>query len=226
MSVHPPVQNSPEPDFQPEPPRNHKDAKAAAKAAKAYAKAQRPWYKKKRFIFSLGALLLIVVIVANSGGQSATGDSASAGSASSATASTKNDGKSGKVGQALTNAGTTYKVTSVDTTKTLGDPNVLGTQADGVFVVVGLELTNNKDETKTFLDNSSKIVTSDGRSYEASSDGVMAFGDDSLMLKDIQPDLPTSGKIAFELPPNKVSGSTLVVEDLFGSGEIKVDLGL
>jgi hypothetical protein len=226
MSVHPPVQNSPEPDFQPEPPRNHKDAKAAAKAAKAYAKAQRPWYKKKRFIFSLGAALLIVVAVATSGGESATGDSAGSGNTSSSSASAKTGGKSSKVGQAVTNAGTTYKVTSVDTTKTLGDPNVFGTQADGVFVVVTLELTNNKDETKTFLDNSSNIVTSDGRSYEPSSDGVMAFGDDSLMLRDIQPDLPTSGKIAFELPPSKVSGSTLVIEDLFGSGEIKVDLGL
>ncbi len=53
----------------------------------------------------------------------------------------------------------------------------------------------------------------------------MAFGDESLMLKDIQPDLTTAGKLAFELPPSNVAGSTLVIEDLFGSGEIKVDLG-
>ncbi len=46
------------------------------------------------------------------------------------------------------------------------------------------------------------------------------------MLKDIQPDLTTKGKLAFELPPSKVSGSTLVIEDIFGDGEIKVDLGL
>lgn len=54
----------------------------------------------------------------------------------------------------------------------------------------------------------------------------MAFADRSLLLKDIQPDLTTKGTLAFELPPNKVSGSTLVIEDLFGDGEIKVELGL
>jgi hypothetical protein len=44
--------------------------------------------------------------------------------------------------------------------------------------------------------------------------------------RNIQPDLTTCGKLAFELPPSKVNGSTLVLEDLYGSGEIKVDLGL
>lgn len=41
-----------------EPPRN---PKADAKAAKAYAKASRPWYKKKRWL-ALGAFLLIIAI--------------------------------------------------------------------------------------------------------------------------------------------------------------------
>jgi hypothetical protein len=38
-----------------------RDAKAELKAAKAYAKAQRPWFKRKRFI-DLGPILLIIVI--------------------------------------------------------------------------------------------------------------------------------------------------------------------
>lgn len=45
-------------------------------------------------------------------------------------------------------------------------------------------------------------------------------------MKDIQPDLTAKGTVAFELPPDKVSGSTLVIEDIFGDGEIKVELGL
>lgn len=43
--------------------------KADAKAAKAYAKALRPWYKKKRWIASLGLVVLIVIGVAASGGE-------------------------------------------------------------------------------------------------------------------------------------------------------------
>ncbi|WP_336714495.1 DUF4352 domain-containing protein [Arthrobacter sp. USHLN218] len=45
-----------------------RDAKAQAKADKAYKKATRPWYKKKRFIFPLALVALIAVITAMSGG--------------------------------------------------------------------------------------------------------------------------------------------------------------
>lgn len=200
---------------QPGPGPGPRDAKAEAKAAKAYAKAQRPWYKKKRWIFSLGLILLIAVVSAGSSG----GGSGGGGGSDSG-------GKSGSVGEALTNAGTTYKVSDVKQTDKIGNPDLGGAQADGTFVVVSLELTNNKDETKTFSESSAKIETSDGKKYETSDKAVLAFGDSSLLLKDIQPDLTAKGKLAFELPPDKVSGSTLVIEDLFGDGEIKIDLGL
>lgn len=205
-----------------QPPNGPRDAKAELRAAKAYSKAQRPWYKKKRWILSLGVILLIVAVSASSGGGGTSGDT----NATSGSGNTGGDGKSGSVGQAVENAGTTYKVTSAKTAAQIGDPALGGARADGTFVIVNLELTNNKNETKTFTDSSAKIVTSDGNSYKTSDKTVLAFPDDSLLLKDIQPDLTARGKLAFDLPPSKVSGSTLVIEDLFGSGEIKVALGL
>ncbi|WP_210424363.1 OB-fold protein [Gephyromycinifex aptenodytis] len=59
------------------------DAKAQRKADKAYAKATRPWYKKKRF-WLLGLLLLVVIAVALSGG----GDDASSSKSGTAPAVT------------------------------------------------------------------------------------------------------------------------------------------
>jgi hypothetical protein len=244
MSIH--VSEPPPSDQNPS--EGSRNPKAEAKAAKAYAKAMRPWYKKKRVIIPAGLVALVVVVSAGSSSNSGT-DSASSGAAVSAggnggsnsaggnisggsanseggQAASGADGASGKVGETLTNAGTTYKVTAVKTTDTIGDPDFLGERADGVFVIVNLELTNNKDETKTFLEANAKLETSDGNEYETSDKAVLAFGDASLMLKDIQPDLTTHGKLAFEIPPSKASGSTLVIEDLWGSGEIKVDLGL
>lgn len=52
---------------------SHKEAKASVKAQKAYAKATRPWFKKKRF-WALGliALLIIVPALANLGKSSGT----------------------------------------------------------------------------------------------------------------------------------------------------------
>jgi hypothetical protein len=224
MSVSPPgLDDQARPEL---PADSYRDAKAAAKAAKVYAKAQRPWYRRKRIIIPLGLVVLAIAGTAvGGGGSDTTGTGSTDAVANSSSGGSGDDGAAGKVGQALTNAGTTYKVTGVETTQTIGDPDLLGARADGVFVVVDLQLTNNKDETKTFLDSSAKIETADGKQYEPSDKALMAIGDESLMLKDIQPDLTTRGKIVFELPPSKASGSTLVIEDLWGSGEVKVDLG-
>jgi hypothetical protein len=68
--------NSVEPSF--EGPRN---AKAEAKAAKAYAKALRPWYKKKRVIVPAGFVALVVAV------SSSNSDSASTTGAASENAS-------------------------------------------------------------------------------------------------------------------------------------------
>ena len=46
---------------------DYKNAKANARAAKAYAKAQRPWFKKKRFIIPI-AFVAISIIGGISGG--------------------------------------------------------------------------------------------------------------------------------------------------------------
>jgi len=59
--------------------------KADAKAAKAYAKASRPWFKKKRY-WLLAFVLLIVVISAASGGGGGVEQTASDGGDTSAAA--------------------------------------------------------------------------------------------------------------------------------------------
>lgn len=59
--------------------------KADAKAAKAYAKASRPWYKKKRY-WLLAFVLLIAIISAASGGGDAVDETTSDGGDTSSAA--------------------------------------------------------------------------------------------------------------------------------------------
>ncbi len=47
---------------------DYKDAKASAKAAKAYAKAQRPWFKKKRYITLIVVGVIAAIMMMNGGG--------------------------------------------------------------------------------------------------------------------------------------------------------------
>lgn len=55
------------------PASDHRDAKAQQKASKAYVKATRPWYKKKRFwLLGLLALLLLLGLLSSLGGDDTT----------------------------------------------------------------------------------------------------------------------------------------------------------
>ncbi len=78
MTDLPPPPSSPSPLSPPPPsgqPVNYGDAKAQAKAAKAYAKASRPWYKKKRFILGgVGALFVIIAAIGSGAGEDEGGE--------------------------------------------------------------------------------------------------------------------------------------------------------
>ena len=108
-----------------------KSAKADAKAAKARAKALRPWYRKKRVIFPAVVIVLIVIIVAANSGKK---NSPSAAGGKSATGCLANPPK--YVGQvaatdcvALANgtvgmANTIVKATWSRTTSNLGTASI------------------------------------------------------------------------------------------------------
>lgn len=70
-------------------PTTTRDAKAQAKAEKAYRKAQRPFYKKKRFIIPVLLVLLIIVIAVASGGGDSSNTSSTGGSSSGGSSASK-----------------------------------------------------------------------------------------------------------------------------------------
>lgn len=204
--------------------------KASAKAAKAYAKATRPWYRKKRWWILAVVVVIIVVASVSSGGGSngpkkidnAGGSSAGGSSkASGNTAGTKSNPI--KVGETVQLAGTRYTVKGVKTTSKVGGE--FGKKADGIFVVVTLTIENMKNSTKTFSDDAAKLIASDGTQYSTSDDGQI-YANNSLVLEDMQPQLPKTGTLVYDVPPAKTAGAVLKVSDLFGEGDAYVDLGL
>ena len=221
------------------------DPKAMAAAEKAFRKASRPWFKKKRFVIPLAIVALMVLGSQVGGGESGpekvasspadskadstnamtTTKSAAKPSAASAKAGSKSNPI--KVGETVKLEGTQYTVKQVRTASAVGS-EFLKDQADGTFVVVTLTIENKKSETKTFSDSAAKFVAKDGNKYSTDSDGtiaVMGNSEEPLFLADMQPDLPKTGKLVFDVPPAKVKGGLLEVSDLFGRGEAYIALG-
>jgi hypothetical protein len=216
--------------------------RADAKAEKAYAKASRPWYKKKRWIGLIAIIALFVIISATSGSDTGGPEQVGASTSSSNEAGSSSDEKAGssgadkagsksnpiKVGETVKLEGTQYTVKGAKRSPTVGS-QFLEEKANGVFVVVKLTIENKKDETKTFLDESTKFISTEDKKYSTDSEGTVASlgeGDESFIFMDMQPDVPESGILVYDVPVGKAKGGLLEVSDLFGGGEAYIDLGL
>jgi hypothetical protein len=125
----------------------------------------------------------------------------------------------GSVGETVELAGTRYTVQDVSTAQRIGNEH-FGDDADGTFIIVDLEIVNTQSETKTFDQSMTKFLAADDTSYNP----AQIFSEDTLFLQDMQPDLPTSGRIVFDVPPAKVDGGMLEISDLWGRGAVRVQL--
>lgn len=224
------------------PPSAPYNPKADHKAAKAYAKATRPWYKKKRWIIAIVLLIIIIAAAAGSGGggsdgpEKVSGESSTSGGSDTKDSGNKesDDNKAGsksnpiKVGETVKLKGTQYTVESAETKADVGG-EFANEKANGVYVIVTLTIENKKDETKTFSDSAAKFVATNDKKYSTDQDGTFAAigdGGETLIFEDMQPDLPKTGLLVFDVPKDLAKGGILEVGDLFGGGEAYIDLGL
>lgn len=208
--------------------------KAQAKAANAYAKASRPWYRKKRWIGLIAIVALIVVFSLTGGGSGDDGPKKVDASGKAVNdAGDKADAKAGSkknpvaAGETVELEGTRYTVKSAKTAASVGDEFFKET-AGGVYVVVELTIENTKDETKTFLSEAAKFIGGNDKKYTTDDDGtIAAIGDgEPLIFEDMQPDVPKTGLLVYDVPKAAAAGGVLQVSDLFGRGEAYIKLGL
>jgi septal ring-binding cell division protein DamX len=107
--------STPSGQFQPQNPR---DAKAQAKAEKAYRKASRPWYKKPLWWLLIGIGLLILLIIATCGGPGSQSTGGVSGDPSAPPAQTGPDFQGRQDGDVSAEAGQTISLDGVSTTST------------------------------------------------------------------------------------------------------------
>ena len=135
-----------------------KQAKATAKAAKAEAKALRPWYKKKRW-WLVG--VIVIGIAASAAGSGSSTDSTSSSSKASGSSQSSSDTISSGVGS----KDATADVTGLS----CGSPDALD------FSYPSVTITNNSSKTSNYWIT---IV------YE-SSDGSTKYGDSTIIVNDL-----------------------------------------
>lgn len=210
-----------------------KDAKARAKADKAYAKASRPWFKKKRFIIPLLLVLIIAIFqMTNSG--SDTASTTPSGDAPAAVAPAKPEAEApakpdaeavAKVGTKVRDGKFEFVVTKVEKVgKSI--PTAFGTteKAQGEFILVTVNATNIENEPQ-MLDSTSQQLFNDKDQKFSPSSAVLSLKDaDKFFLTNINPgNTVTGAPLLFDVPAGTKIASIELHDSPFSDG-VKVAL--
>jgi hypothetical protein len=157
-----------------QPPADKGEAKARAKAEKAYRKASRPWYKKKRFLLPLALVAIIVIVsVSNTGGG---GDDTVVGGG---------DARGANCTQTYPDQQETDRCADANGLVTLGGVEVTAKNfrrvSDGVGgkeICTDVSLVNKSDESKDFNVFDYKLQTPDGevKSFELTLQSTLSSG--------------------------------------------------
>jgi hypothetical protein len=215
-----------------------RDAKAQVKAAKAYAKAQRPWFKKKRFIIP-GVLLVLIAFGSLGGGGSEEPAAASSEEATTSEStkadseSTEEKAESSKPEEDTDVAGLKtpvrdgkfeFTVKSFECGVSKIGSSFMTEKAQGQFCIATLKVSNIGNESQMFDGTSQYLFDSEGREFSASTEAAIALPESQSFLEDINPGNTVSGKVVWDVPKSGFKAERLKLHDSMFSGGVEVAL--
>lgn len=200
-----------------------RDGKAQAAAEKAYRKASRPWFKKKRFLFPLIIIVIIIIASLAGGGDedassngvvSSGAENASNGGAASSDAGEKPaaDAKpafpGAKSSDAVGSGGDAIKIGPATVT---ASPIEAGDSTLGKTLCTSTTLSNGSDETIQFNAFDWKLQDPAGTIVTTGFTG----SDNMLSSGEIAPGGKASGDVCFDNKSNESGQFILLYEPVF-----------
>ncbi|HXM17862.1 MAG TPA: DUF4352 domain-containing protein [Candidatus Tumulicola sp.] len=119
--------------------------------------------------------------------------------------------------------GVVYTLSHVRATHTIGDPAMGGSRANGVYVIISLAMVNNTHRTRTVNPTVCTLTDGGGTVYQTSDTGDAALamtGDKNASWLDsqVQPGVPRTSDIVFEVPSGKRSFTLTIPASLLSFG--------
>jgi hypothetical protein len=204
--------------FMPDSNKEAKNAKADAQAAKAKAKALRPWYQKKRFIVPIALVLLIGISQAMNGG-SGTDNSANDTTSDEGSTSEEATNEMLGIGDAAVDGDFSFTVSGVECGIPSVGTDVFGVEAQGQFCLVSVSIENIGSEAKTMFADSQKLFDSEGREFSADTSAMIYLEDGAdSWLSEINPGNTLAGQLLFDVPADAAIDYIVLYEGVFSSG--------
>ncbi|MEV4218105.1 DUF4352 domain-containing protein [Nonomuraea sp. NPDC049725] len=99
----------------------------------------------------------------------------------------------------------------------------LSKDAQGVFLLVHVKVTNIGDESESFMGAEQKLFDAKGREFEASSEAAFYLDDSKSLYEKINPGNSVDGVVLFDIPKNVKPVSIELHDSIFSDG-VKVSL--
>lgn len=219
-------------------PLTPQQAKAQAKAAKAHARALRPFYQKKRFIVPTALAMIVIISVALNDGTPDTNVAEAGadanGTAPSAPATTeqKSEKKQKKekkpaplpgIGTPVRSGDFSFTVHAVECgIDTVGD-EYFGADAQGQFCLLEVSAENTGSDAVTLMGFDQKLLDAKGREFSNDTEAGIYIEDDSPFLEEINPGNTSTGTLVFDLPEDVEPVQAVLVGGLMDK-PVTVDL--
>lgn len=192
-----------------------RDGKAQAAADKAYRKASRPWFKKKRFLLPLILLVIIIIASVSNGGKkdssaaiSPSTDASAAAPAAAAAAPATAAFPGAKDSDVVGKAGAALKVGDATVTSA---PIAKGDATFGKTICTATTMSNGSKETISFNAFDWKLQTPSGTILNPGFTG----SDNTLNSGEIAPGGKASGDVCFDNKKAEAGKFVVLYEPVF-----------
>src|SRR5664280_2259058 len=206
----------------------HATALAATLAAanRAYRKARRPWFKKKRFSLPLAVLLVFLIIMISTGGNDpGIFDFTTSALESKVESATNLTPATATIGQSIRDGKFAFIVTSLQPPKTyFTDRRGTIETAQGEFVIVRVNVTNIGYQARALTATDQFLINDRGQRFATSAAISSLKGSEKIFLEKINPGQTVyDAPLLFDVPAGTTTAS-LELHDSGSSSGVKVKL--
>ncbi len=193
-------------------------------------KEKKAWYKRwwaiVLFIF-IGLAIIGSISSGNKSSTSSTPDKVVNQEAITPTQNTKTYG----LGDSLVAGDFTWKIIGVSTTteigQTIGD-NFFGEKANGIFVILDVEVENTGKSAKYLSDSYIKLIDDQSREFSASTIAAIYLKPEgsALVFTQLNPGIVKKGKIVYDVPTGLKVANVKITSSLFTTESYLVKINI
>ena len=197
----------------------------------AEVKAKKAWYKRwwaiTLFII-IGLSILGNLFGGNDTSPSPSNSNLQTNSEKQITTQTE-EVKTYSIGDSIQAGDFTWKITKSSTTTEIGEDlagTFFGEKADGIFIILDVEVENTGKSAKYLMDSYLKLVDDQGREFSPNSVAAIYLKPQgsALMFEQVNPGIIKKGKIVFDVPAGLKVANIRISSNLVSSSFYNVKL--